>query len=205
MVMMVPLAASRLCGLSASCSEALSGDGEAIGCSCSCGVRGSVAPLGLGVDGGTEPSAYALGYHLTALRAWGTALDGARLPRGIGIEPGSSPLGFVTDADADADADACGEGLPGGSSSVEGVSGREAGDAQWIRGDGSGAYGEGRVRGVISFSLLQRMETAERCEEWRRGRQNPVLRGPRPSESMGSFLWGGDPGLACERWPGVRT
>ena len=29
------LAASRLCGLSASCSEALSGDGEAIGCWCS--------------------------------------------------------------------------------------------------------------------------------------------------------------------------
>ncbi len=31
----------------------------------------SVAPLGLGVDGGMEPSAHALGYRLTALRAWG--------------------------------------------------------------------------------------------------------------------------------------
>ncbi len=35
------------------------------------GRAGSVAPLGLGVHGGTEPSAHALGYRLSALRAWG--------------------------------------------------------------------------------------------------------------------------------------
>jgi hypothetical protein len=70
------LAALRLCGLSDSCSEALSCSGDAIGCSCSCWGRGSVAPLGLGVHGGTEPSAHALGYHLAALRAWGHGLGG---------------------------------------------------------------------------------------------------------------------------------
>jgi hypothetical protein len=59
-------------------------------------------------------------------------------------------------------------GCRAGGSSVEGVSGREAGDDRGIRGDGSGAYGESRVRGVISFSLLQRKETAERCEERKR-------------------------------------
>jgi len=40
------------------------------------GRAGSVAPLGLGVDGGTEPSAHALGYNLTALRAWGHGFGG---------------------------------------------------------------------------------------------------------------------------------
>jgi len=34
------------------------------------GGRGSVAPLGLDFDGGTQPTAHALGYSLTALRAW---------------------------------------------------------------------------------------------------------------------------------------
>jgi hypothetical protein len=37
--------------------------------------EGVLSPLpGLGVHVGTEPSAYALGYRLTALRAWGHGL-----------------------------------------------------------------------------------------------------------------------------------
>jgi hypothetical protein len=33
--------------------------------------EGVLSPLpGLGIDEGTEPSAHALGYHLSALRAW---------------------------------------------------------------------------------------------------------------------------------------
>jgi hypothetical protein len=37
--------------------------------------EGVLSPrLGLGVHGGTEPSAHALGYHLSALRAWGWGL-----------------------------------------------------------------------------------------------------------------------------------
>jgi hypothetical protein len=47
-------------GLSDSCSGAVSGDGDAIGCWCS--GEGDLSPLpGLGVHGGTEPSADALG------------------------------------------------------------------------------------------------------------------------------------------------
>ena len=34
----------------------------------------SVAPLGLGFHSRTEPSAHALGYHLSALRAWSHGL-----------------------------------------------------------------------------------------------------------------------------------
>jgi hypothetical protein len=49
-------AALRLCGLSDSCSGVLSCSGDAIGCSCSCGGRGSVAPLGLGVHGARNPA-----------------------------------------------------------------------------------------------------------------------------------------------------
>jgi hypothetical protein len=53
---------------------------------------GVLSPLpGLGVHGGTEPSAHALGYPLAALRAWGTAWEDPKLPRCIGIGPGSSP------------------------------------------------------------------------------------------------------------------
>ena len=70
------LAAWRLCGLSALCSVAL-GSGEGEGMMALVGGRGSVAPLGLDFDGGTEPSAHALGYRLTALRAWGNGLGGA--------------------------------------------------------------------------------------------------------------------------------
>ncbi len=50
---------------------------------------------------GMEPSAHALGYRLTALRAWGHGFGGARLPRCIGIEFDSSLR--VLDADPDAD------------------------------------------------------------------------------------------------------
>jgi len=84
------LAASRLCGLSALCSGAL-GSGEGEGMVALVEGRGSVAPLGLDFDGGTEPSAHALGYCLAALRAWGHGLGRLKLPRCIGIEPGSSP------------------------------------------------------------------------------------------------------------------
>jgi hypothetical protein len=39
--------------------------------------EGVLSPLpGLAVHGGTEPSAHALGYHLTALRAWGHGFGG---------------------------------------------------------------------------------------------------------------------------------
>jgi hypothetical protein len=38
--------------------------------------RGSFAPLGLGFHVGMEPSAHALGYRLSALRAWGHGFGG---------------------------------------------------------------------------------------------------------------------------------
>jgi hypothetical protein len=44
------------------------------------GVPGSVAPLGLGIHNPRQPTAYAVGYHLSALRAWG----GHGVVRGVG-------------------------------------------------------------------------------------------------------------------------
>ena len=74
----LPLCARFLlyeCRVSDSCSGALPGDGEAIGSRRSSGA-GVLSPLpGLGVHVGTEPSAHALGYRLTALRAWGLGLE----------------------------------------------------------------------------------------------------------------------------------
>gem|GEM_PF-5649105 len=40
----------------------------------------SVAPLGLGIHDQRQPTAHAVGYHLSALRAW----DGGRVIRGVG-------------------------------------------------------------------------------------------------------------------------
>jgi hypothetical protein len=84
----------RLRGLSDSCSGVLSSFGDAIGCSCSCGGRGSVAPLGLGVHGGTEPSAHALGYRLTTLRAWGHGSVGREGAWVCRDRTGFFPVGF---------------------------------------------------------------------------------------------------------------
>ncbi len=47
--------------------------------------EGVLSPLpGLGFYRGAEPSAHALGYHLTALRAWGHGL-------GTGLRGGTRP------------------------------------------------------------------------------------------------------------------
>jgi hypothetical protein len=44
------------------------------------GGTGSVAPLGLGIHNPCPPTAHAVGYCLSALRAWG----GGRMIRGVG-------------------------------------------------------------------------------------------------------------------------
>ena len=80
--------------LSVSCSGVLSSSGDAIECSCLCVVRGSVAPLGLGDHGGTEPSAHALGYHLTALRAWGHGSAGREAAEVCSDRTGVFPVSF---------------------------------------------------------------------------------------------------------------
>jgi hypothetical protein len=45
------------------------------------GGLGSVAPLGLGIHTARQPTAHAVGYHLSALRAW----DGRGVIRGVWI------------------------------------------------------------------------------------------------------------------------
>ena len=54
-----------------------------------------LSPLpGLGVHGGTEPSAHALGYHLAALRAWGHGWDYGCVVRFrvVGVLRGELPI-----------------------------------------------------------------------------------------------------------------
>jgi hypothetical protein len=54
-----------------------------------------LSPLpGLAVHGGTEPSAYALGYHLAALRAWGHGFGGCEAAEVYWDRIWFLPLGF---------------------------------------------------------------------------------------------------------------
>ena len=62
------------CRLSDSCSGELQGDCEAIALWRSCGNAFFRPSRGWVFMGGTQPSAHALGYHLSDLRAWGRGL-----------------------------------------------------------------------------------------------------------------------------------
>jgi hypothetical protein len=83
------LAALRLCGLSGSYSGALSRGVAAIGCWRS-GERDLSPPPGLGVHGGRNPALTRWAIVCRPSGPKATALEGARLPRCIGIGPGSS-------------------------------------------------------------------------------------------------------------------